>query len=159
MNFIYSGRNNDGGIFSSCNLGIDISEDKLNIPKAESIWGSKFSFPFVFVGDEAFPLRTNLMKFTIEIHMPWKREYLITDCHIVDLLSKIHFGYLHRDLGFFEEELFTCHGREVQIITLNVLKLSGRISETFFKGSGQVPWQIQRVTDVQENSDGTYNII
>ena len=32
-----SGRNSDGGIFSSCNLGIAVNEDKLNIPKAEAL--------------------------------------------------------------------------------------------------------------------------
>ena len=57
-----SGRNSDGGVFSSCNLGIAITEDKLNLPKPEKIWGSEFSYPYVFVGDETFPLRTDLMK-------------------------------------------------------------------------------------------------
>ena len=64
-----SGRNSDGGVFSSSKLGFAITEEKLNVPEAEKIWGSEFEFPFVFVGDEAFPLRTNLMK-------PYPREAL-----------------------------------------------------------------------------------
>ena len=72
-----SGRNSDGGVFSSCNLGLAISEDKLNIPEAESMWGSEFKFPFVFVGDEAFPLRTNMMK-------PYPRDSLTMEERIVN---------------------------------------------------------------------------
>ena len=57
-----TGRNSDGGVFSNCNLGIAISENLLNLPKAETIWHGNIVYPFVFVGDEAFPLRTDLMK-------------------------------------------------------------------------------------------------
>ena len=92
------GRNSD-------NFGIAISEDKLNIPKAESIWGSEFNFPFVFVGDEAFPLRTNVMK-------PYPRDSLAMEERVFNyrlsrcrLSSKIHLGYLYRDFGFFAEQL------------------------------------------------------
>ena len=64
-----SGRNSDGGVFASCNLGAAITENKLKFPKSEPIWSSEISYPYVFVGDEAFPLRTDLMK-------PYPREVL-----------------------------------------------------------------------------------
>ena len=46
-----SGRNSDGGVFSSCHLGIAINENKLNIPNPEKIWNSNIPYPYVFVGE------------------------------------------------------------------------------------------------------------
>ena len=48
-----SGRNSDGGVFSSCDLRIAINEDEFNTSQPEPIWGRKLSFPLVF--DEAIP--------------------------------------------------------------------------------------------------------
>ena len=57
-----SGRNSDGGVFSSSSLGIAINNNSLNIPQPETIWNNDITYPFVIVGDEAFPLKTNLLK-------------------------------------------------------------------------------------------------
>ena len=54
-----SGRNSDRGVYSSCNLGVTISENKLGIPNPEIMWNSDVKYPYVFVGDAAFPLKTN----------------------------------------------------------------------------------------------------
>lgn len=64
-----SGRNSDGGVFSSSSLGVSILENKLNFPHPEKIWDSEKVYPYVFVGDEAFPLKINLMK-------PYSRDAL-----------------------------------------------------------------------------------
>ena len=210
-----SGRNSDGGVFSSCNLGIAISEDKLNIPEAESIWGSEFKFPFVFVGDEAFPLRTNLMK-------PYPRDSLAMEERVFNYrLSRCRriientFGILVSRFRIFRRSIiareevviavtkasvvlhnYLMHGREfeasyeycppemVDMETVNgtrpgtwrhtdqsggLVPLNGNLGSNnyskdakivrqnfrdfFYKGNGQVPWQIQRVTSVQDNFD------
>ena len=64
-----TGRNSDGGVFSSSQLGIDVNENLLKIPNEEDILNTTASFPFVLVGDEAFPLKQNLMK-------PYPKELL-----------------------------------------------------------------------------------
>ena len=57
------GRQSDGGVFSIGNLGHAINENLLNLPQPRLFVGNdKDKFPFVFVGDEAFPLKTNLVK-------------------------------------------------------------------------------------------------
>lgn len=50
------------GIFSKCNLGKAIKENSFDIPSPKELPGTDMVLPFVILGDEAFPLLTNLMK-------------------------------------------------------------------------------------------------
>lgn len=56
------GREGDSGIFSRCNLGKAIKENTLQIPSPRKLPGTNVVLPNVVLGDEAFPLLTNLMK-------------------------------------------------------------------------------------------------
>lgn len=65
------GRHSDGDVFDHCSLKHMIEQNELHIPEN-----------FVFVGDEAFPLKSYLMK-------PYPRRELNTDCKIFnDRLSR-----------------------------------------------------------------------
>ena len=64
-----TGRNSDGGVFSNCIIGDAIQRNILNIPGPEEMNTTNIKFPYVFVGDDAFPLKENLMK-------PFPREIL-----------------------------------------------------------------------------------
>ena len=55
------GRLSDGGVFSSSHLGHAINTESLNLPPPRQLIANKL-FPYVFVGDAAFPLRSNLVK-------------------------------------------------------------------------------------------------
>ena len=57
-----AGRQSDGGVFASCHIGHAMEENKLNIPKPRPLKGTSKKFPFVFVGDEAFPLKEYMIK-------------------------------------------------------------------------------------------------
>ena len=57
-----SGRQSDGSVFANGNVGQAITEDNLNLPKSQILSGTNIQLPFVFVGDEAFPLKKNVMK-------------------------------------------------------------------------------------------------
>ena len=57
-----SGRNSDGGVFSNSELGYAITNNTLDFPPPEGIGQSNVILPYVFVADEAFPLRPNMMK-------------------------------------------------------------------------------------------------
>ena len=59
-----SGGCSDSGLFRSTAFGNKVIEGTLNLPADELINGShrKLKMPYVFVGDEAFPLVRNLMR-------------------------------------------------------------------------------------------------
>lgn len=58
------GRNSDGGIFASSNLGKAIMDKTINFPKDSPLVGAPHlgPVPYVIIGDEAFPLQTSLMR-------------------------------------------------------------------------------------------------
>ena len=57
-----SGRQSDGGVFAASKLGFAMDNGLLKLPKARMLPGTNDFFPYVFVGDEAFPLKSYLMK-------------------------------------------------------------------------------------------------
>lgn len=56
------GRLSDGSVFSSSNLGYAINNDTLNIPPPQQLDDNPTLYPYVFVGDDAFPLKPCLLK-------------------------------------------------------------------------------------------------
>jgi DDE superfamily endonuclease len=56
------GGNSDGGVFSRSSLGKKLISNKLSIPQRGYIPGTDIELPYMFVADEAFPLRENIMK-------------------------------------------------------------------------------------------------
>lgn len=63
------GRFSDGGIFAESEFGKRLQNNALNLPQAESLTENGERVPFVFIGDEAFPLSYNLMR-------PYPRDQL-----------------------------------------------------------------------------------
>ena len=52
-----AGRQSDGGGFAATNIGQALDEGLLNIPPPRHFHGDTKLFPFVLIGDEAFPLK------------------------------------------------------------------------------------------------------
>lgn len=61
-----AGRFSDGGVFSNSQFGDALEYNELNIPDPRCLPGST-KFPYVLVGDEAFPLKTYLLR-----PFPWQ---------------------------------------------------------------------------------------
>jgi hypothetical protein len=57
-----TGAGSDGGVFKETQFCKLLEEDKLGLPPPEEFTGASDKMPFYFVGDEAFPLRSWLMK-------------------------------------------------------------------------------------------------
>ena len=63
VNIGEAGRKNDSRVFSNSNLGRSIVNDYFNLPQSRKLYSEReFLFPYVFVGDDAFPMRHNLLK-------------------------------------------------------------------------------------------------
>jgi DDE superfamily endonuclease len=56
------GRIGDAGVYSNCSLSRALENETLAIPKSDNLPGTDLCCPYMLVGDEAFPLRTFLMK-------------------------------------------------------------------------------------------------
>lgn len=55
------GRQSDGGIFQRSNIGIGFENNLLNVPCPQKV-SENYILPFVLVRDEAFVLRTYMMR-------------------------------------------------------------------------------------------------
>ncbi len=64
-----SGRNSDGGVFANSKMADAFNDGTLGIPAHEIIENTNQAFPYALEGDEAFPLKENLMK-------PYPREVI-----------------------------------------------------------------------------------
>ena len=52
----------DGKVFGSTSLGLALAEGTMNFPDSDELPGTDVKFPYFIIGDEAFPLRENLMR-------------------------------------------------------------------------------------------------
>lgn len=53
---------NDGGIWVNCDFGTALEQRTADLPHPEPLPGGVEPFPFFFVGDEAFPLKSYMMR-------------------------------------------------------------------------------------------------
>lgn len=56
------GKNSDGGILMHSKLGKMLETNNLNVPSSSTLPGTSCTAPFVILGDEAFPLKTYLLR-------------------------------------------------------------------------------------------------
>lgn len=97
-----NGRVSDGGVLENSTFGKKLKNNTLNIPKPAYLTGSNRKLPYFFVGDDAFPLRQNLLK-------PYSQTGLTTEKRIYNYrLSRARrmvesvFGILATRFGVFQ---------------------------------------------------------
>lgn len=78
-NFLYAdvgceGRNSDGGVFRNTFLFKKLDKNELNLPTACTLKGRQKIVPYVFVVDDAFPLKYNIMKSYSGLQQKGSRE-------------------------------------------------------------------------------------
>jgi hypothetical protein len=64
------GKVSDAGVFNNCNISRKLENNMLGIPPAAKIIGTDWLCPYMVVADDAFPLKTYLMK-------PYSRRGLV----------------------------------------------------------------------------------
>ena len=57
-----AGRQSDGGVFTNSDVGYCITKDIFQLPSPRALDSTETLFPYVFVADDAFPLRHNIVK-------------------------------------------------------------------------------------------------
>ncbi|RVE48412.1 hypothetical protein evm_006973 [Chilo suppressalis] len=62
VDFGTNGRISDGGVLQNTKFFEMLQDNKLELPNAEVIKNSSTNLPYVFVADDAFPLRTDMLK-------------------------------------------------------------------------------------------------
>ncbi|XP_045106669.1 protein ALP1-like [Portunus trituberculatus] len=147
-----SGRASDAGVWERCGLR-DAIEEKKKIPPSTPIPFTRRQCPFVIVGEDAFPLKTYLMK-------PYPGKDLPNEKLVFNYL--LH-NYLRVNSGKKHAASHNTHGEhrheEVEDVlqeTFQRLLPIGRghsndakvVRETFeeyFNNEGSVPWQAERM--------------
>ena len=56
------GRQSDGSVFSNSSLNQSLLSNTINLPPPSNLPNTELTLPYVFVGNEAFPLTPNLMR-------------------------------------------------------------------------------------------------
>lgn len=90
------GRTSDGGSLWASSFGEGLRDGSLGLPEDAVISGSEHRgpMPFVFVGDEAFPLRRNLMRPFPGRHLPGERRLFNYRLSRARLVVECAFGIL-----------------------------------------------------------------
>lgn len=74
VNISITGSCNDAGIFEASDLKIALDNGLINLPAPKELPNCNIKLPFAFVGDEAFPLKTYVMR-------PYPRRNILEPKH------------------------------------------------------------------------------
>lgn len=122
------GKNSDGGILVHLKLGKALDQNKLNIPPKEALPGTTNDVPYVIIGDEAFPLKTYLLRPYPEkqLHCNEKRVYNYRLCRARRVVENA-FGLL--------SQKFRIYNRRMQVKPENadIIILSTCVHHNFIK--------------------------
>lgn len=142
------GHENDAGIFRRSEFGQQILEEKFQVPAASRLPNSDITAPFFFVGDEAFPLRCNLMR-------PYPGQYLDVRKRIFNYrLSRARrvientFGILASRWRIFRQPI-TC-----SIETVNCIIMAAVSLHNFLRCEQSQHYCPSNLVDSYQNADG-----
>lgn len=120
--FIYmdvgaEGKASDGGVWARTQLQADMNDagNPLNIPPPQPIGNGEQNIPMYLVGDDAFPLRHNLMKPFPQLNMSLRQRvfnYRLSRCRRV---IENAFGILTTKFRLFRQEL-TMHPKNSEVV-------------------------------------------
>ncbi|XP_022165851.1 uncharacterized protein LOC111030591 [Myzus persicae] len=101
------GRNSDGRVFRRSSLGITLENNALDIlePKVLPGWENKDKFPHYFVADEAFPLKTNIMRPFPKRSLNKERRIYNYRCSRARRSVECSFGMLVSKFRLFEQPI------------------------------------------------------
>ncbi|XP_033610873.1 protein ALP1-like [Cryptotermes secundus] len=146
------GKNSDGGIFANSKLGKYLAQKKLNIPEDKPFPETVTPMPHVIIGDEAFPLKTYLVR-----PYPASQEADLTKSNFNKRLSRAR-KVVENAFGILTQK-FRLYNRRIQLKPENAEKviLTTCILHNFIKTGGNVNFHVQDQTS--HNSPNNFNTI
>lgn len=105
------GKNSDGSIFGNSELGKRLQNGTLQLPSSKPLPGTNVHLPHVIIGDEAFPLRTNIMRPYSRDDVHGKEEEKIYNYRLSRARNVVEnaFGILVRRFRIFERRMALSH--------------------------------------------------
>lgn len=139
------GRNSDSGIFGASHFGQAFYQKRLNLPVGQQ---NEYNLPYVFVGDEAYPLTPNLMK-------PFPKKALTREKRIYNYrhsrarrVVECAFGILTKKFRVFETTML------VTPETANKITLACCVLHNMLREKEGKPSDIhQELLDLQEDDN------
>ena len=103
------GRQSDGNVFGNSLFGKKLKNLQLPLPAEEPLTAtSEPQLPYVFVGDEAFPLLPNVMRPYPGSHLPYEKKVFNYRLSLARRLVENAFGILASKYRFLHRPLW-CH--------------------------------------------------
>ena len=101
-----NGRISDGGVFNKCGLAKSIDDGTISLPPPKCLPFGVIPIPFVFLGDDAFALKPNIMK-------PYPQKGLTEDKRI--------YNYRHSSVRRLSENLFGILANRWRVFTSAIM--------------------------------------
>lgn len=101
------GRNNDSSIFNESTMGKAFTLNRLNVPNPREMPDTVTVMPFYLVGDEAFPLRNNLMRPYARRQLDYSKRIFNYRLSTARRTVECAFGILTKKFGIFQKSIAT----------------------------------------------------
>ena len=101
------GCENDSSVFSNSSFGKAFSSGDLNVPSMGNIPGTSINMPLYFVGDEAFPLKPNLMRAFPRRQLDFAKIICNGKLSSTRRTIECAFGILTKKFGIFQKAFET----------------------------------------------------
>ncbi|KAJ8034389.1 Protein ALP1-like [Holothuria leucospilota] len=105
------GRNSDGGIYASSSLGQMLETDTLDVPGPKVLPGAPHlgTVPHVIVADEAFPLKTYIMRPCPGRHLGEERKFFNYRLSRARRIVENAFGILRTKWQIYQRKIQQCN--------------------------------------------------
>lgn len=111
-----NGRVSDGSVFENSGLAEALRCNKLNIPADTPIEGIEGDMPFCIVADEAFPLKTYIMKPYAKKNLSFKKRVFNYRCSRARRIVENAFGILVHRFQILQRPILLQPGKAKQIL-------------------------------------------
>lgn len=115
-----NGRGSDAGVWSRCSLSAGLENNSVSLPPPEFLPNSSTESPYVIVGDDAFPLKTYLMKPYPGLDQPDEKRIFNYRLSRARRVSENAFGILVSRFQIFRQPIRTSPECVTKIVLASV---------------------------------------